>query len=57
MPRRLPDLEVDGIRVMTSRQALEMKKQPKSMVIVGAGAIGAGASSITGSLGTQSKHT
>ena len=40
-PRRLPDLEVDGERVMTSRQALEMKKQPKSIVIVGAGAIGA----------------
>lgn len=40
-PRRLPDLEVDGERVMTSRQALEMKQQPKSIVIVGAGAIGA----------------
>ncbi|CAI8356687.1 MAG: Dihydrolipoyl dehydrogenase [Opitutia bacterium UBA7350] len=40
-PRQLPDLEVDGERVMTSRQALEMKHQPKSIVIVGAGAIGA----------------
>ncbi|MGB0344700.1 MAG: FAD-dependent oxidoreductase, partial [Coraliomargarita sp.] len=40
-PRQLPDVEVDGERVMTSRQALEMKSQSKSIVIVGAGAIGA----------------
>ena len=39
-PRRLPGLEVDGERVMTSREALAMKKQPKSIAIVGAGAIG-----------------
>ncbi len=40
-PRMFPGLEVDGERVMTSRQALEIKKQPESIVIVGAGAIGA----------------
>jgi len=39
-PRRYPGLEVDGERVMTSREALAMKKQPKSIAIVGAGAIG-----------------
>lgn len=39
--RRLPDLPVDGDRVMTSREALVIKKQPKSILIVGAGAIGA----------------
>ena len=39
-PRRIEGVEVDGERVMTSRQALEMKQQPKSIVIVGAGAIG-----------------
>lgn len=38
--RRLPGLEVDGERVMTSREALVMKKLPESIVIVGAGAIG-----------------
>ena len=38
--RRLPDLEVDGARVMTSREALAIKTLPKSVVIVGAGAIG-----------------
>lgn len=39
-PRQLPDLPVDGERVMTSREALALKKQPKSILIVGAGAIG-----------------
>src|SRR5476649_818870 len=38
--RRLPDLPVDGARVMTSREALANKALPKSIVIVGAGAIG-----------------
>ena len=38
--RRIPDLAVDGERVMTSREALANKTLPKSMVIVGAGAIG-----------------
>ena len=39
-PRTIEGVEIDGERVMTSRQALEMKHQPKSIVIVGAGAIG-----------------
>ena len=38
--RRIPDLAVDGARVMTSREALANKTLPKSIVIVGAGAIG-----------------
>ncbi|MDX2111083.1 MAG: dihydrolipoyl dehydrogenase [Verrucomicrobiota bacterium] len=38
--RRLPGLEVDGERIMTSREALAMKKLPASIIIVGAGAIG-----------------
>lgn len=40
-PRRLPDVPVDGVRVLTSREALEPRKTPpKSIVIIGAGAIG-----------------
>lgn len=39
-PRVLPGVTVDGERVMTSREALEMKRQPKSIIIVGSGAIG-----------------
>jgi dihydrolipoamide dehydrogenase len=38
--RRIPELPVDGTRVMTSREALAGKTLPKSIVIVGAGAIG-----------------
>ena len=38
--RRLPDLAVDGVRVMTSREALASTILPKSVIIVGAGAIG-----------------
>ena len=52
-PRRLPDVEVDGERVMTSRQALEMKQQPKSIVIVGAGAIGAEFAYFLNAFGTK----
>ncbi len=39
-PRALPGLPVDGARVMTSREALAAKELPKSIVIIGAGAIG-----------------
>jgi dihydrolipoamide dehydrogenase len=38
--RRIPGVEVDGERVMTSREALASKTLPKSIIIVGAGAIG-----------------
>jgi len=38
--RRIPGLEFDGVRVMTSREALASQELPKSIVIVGAGAIG-----------------
>lgn len=38
--RRIPDVPVDGERVMTSREALARTTLPKSILIVGAGAIG-----------------
>ena len=38
--RPIPGLEYDGVRVMTSREALASKTLPQSVVIVGAGAIG-----------------
>lgn len=38
--RRIPDVAVDGVRVMTSREALANTTLPKSILIVGAGAIG-----------------
>lgn len=38
--RPIPGLEYDGAKVMTSREALANTKMPKSVIIVGAGAIG-----------------
>jgi dihydrolipoamide dehydrogenase len=39
-PRPLPGLPVDGTRVLTSREALAAKTAPKTLAIIGAGAIG-----------------
>ena len=38
--KALPGLPVDGTRVLTSREALAAKAAPKSIAIIGAGAIG-----------------
>lgn len=39
-PRSLPGMVVDGQKIITSRQALELTTAPKRLVIIGAGAIG-----------------
>lgn len=39
-PRSLPGLEIDGINVITSDDALSLEELPKSMIIVGGGVIG-----------------
>lgn len=39
-PRELPDIEIDGKMVIDSEKAMQLEKQPKKMVIIGAGAIG-----------------
>ena len=39
-PRVLPNLPIDGKMIIDSEAAMSMEKQPKKMVIVGAGAIG-----------------
>lgn len=39
--RRLPGVDVDGKVVITSREALELRKPPKRAVIIGGGPIGA----------------
>lgn len=51
--RKIPDLEYDGVRVMTSREALANTKQPKSIIIVGAGAIGVEFAYFFNALGTK----
>ncbi|MEJ1974562.1 MAG: dihydrolipoyl dehydrogenase [Lacunisphaera sp.] len=39
-PKTLPGLPVDGARILTSREALAAKTAPKTLAIIGAGAIG-----------------
>lgn len=39
-PKSLPGLEFDGVHILSSDDALELKSLPSSLVIVGAGAIG-----------------
>jgi dihydrolipoamide dehydrogenase len=38
--RELPNLKQDGVKVIGYRQAMVLPKQPKSLVVVGSGAIG-----------------
>jgi dihydrolipoamide dehydrogenase len=38
--KMLPNLKADGVKVLTSREALANKTAPKSIIILGAGAIG-----------------
>lgn len=52
-PRLLPGLPFDGIRVMTSDEALEMKELPKSMLIVGGGVIGIEWASLLSDFGVE----
>jgi len=51
--RRIPSVEVDGQRVMTSREALVMQKRPESIAIIGAGAIGVEFAYFLNALGTK----
>ena len=51
--RSLQEVKVDGERVMTSREALVMKKQPTSIAIMGAGAIGAEFAYFLNAFGTK----
>jgi len=51
--RRIPGLAYDGVHVMTSREALANTTQPKSIIIVGAGAIGVEFAYFFNALGTQ----
>lgn len=52
-PRELPGIHSDGQRVWTSRDALSAKQLPKSLLVVGAGAIGMEFASFYQTFGTQ----
>src|SRR5690606_7454373 len=51
--RELPSLKFDGETVINSEKAMKMEKQPKRMVIVGAGAIGVEFAYFYHTLGTE----
>jgi dihydrolipoamide dehydrogenase len=39
-PRSLPELEIDGVKVLTSEQALRLDRLPASAIVLGGGVIG-----------------
>ncbi|WP_035899303.1 dihydrolipoyl dehydrogenase [Leeuwenhoekiella sp. MAR_2009_132] len=51
--RELPSLPQDGKKVIGYREAMTLKEQPKSMIIVGSGAIGCEFGSFYNSMGTE----
>ncbi len=51
--RQLPNLPIDGEKVIGYRQAMTLPQQPKSMIVVGSGAIGVEFAYFYNSIGTQ----
>jgi dihydrolipoamide dehydrogenase len=52
-PRELPNLKIDGTMIIDSEKAMQLEKQPKKMVIIGAGAIGVEFAYFYNSIGTE----
>jgi dihydrolipoamide dehydrogenase len=52
-PKELPNLKIDGKKIIEYRKAMSLEKQPKSIVIVGAGAIGVEFAYFYNSIGTK----
>jgi dihydrolipoamide dehydrogenase len=51
--KQLPNLPIDGVKVIEYRKAMSLEKQPKRMVVVGAGAIGVEFGYFYHTLGTE----
>jgi dihydrolipoamide dehydrogenase len=51
--RELPNLPQDGVKVLGYRQAMTLKTQPKSMIVVGSGAIGVEFAHFYNAMGTE----
>ncbi len=51
--RELPNLKQDGKKIIGYREAMTLAKQPKSMVVVGSGAIGSEFAYFYNSIGTE----
>jgi len=52
-PMHLPGVEVDGERVMTSREALQLQAIPERLLVIGGGYIGLELGSVYARLGSQ----
>ena len=52
-PRILPNMSVDGKRVITSDEAINLSHSPKSVLILGAGVIGCEFASMFNAVGTE----
>ena len=51
--RELPNLKIDGKKIIGYREAMTLEKQPESMVIVGSGAIGSEFAYFYNAIGTK----
>lgn len=51
--KELPNLKQDGKKVIGYREAMTLKKQPESMIVVGSGAIGSEFANFYNSIGTK----
>lgn len=52
-PRSIPGIEIDGKTVLSSKEAMSIEEQPKSLIIMGAGAIGVEFAYFYNSIGTK----
>lgn len=51
--RELPNIKIDGQKVIEYRKAMSLEKQPESMLVVGSGAIGVEFAYVYASMGTK----
>lgn len=51
--RALPNIPIDGVKVVEYRKAMTLETQPKSMVIIGSGAIGVEFAYVYAAMGTK----
>ncbi|MBE0652718.1 MAG: dihydrolipoyl dehydrogenase [Bacteroidales bacterium] len=51
--KELPNVKQDGKKIIGYRQAMNLPKQPKSMLVIGSGAIGSEFASFYNSMGTE----
>ena len=52
-PRSLPGMEIDREKIISSREAMTLKTQPKKLAIIGAGAIGCEFADFYNAMGTE----